>query len=84
MFPTCMPDCADTIETMMGGSFRNPYNIFLLGIGPMVNASLFVAVFAGFSEKGAWGPWAKTLVESWKNTGLEVRQIVNMQRVPNQ
>ena len=74
MFPTSMPDCADTIETMMGGSNRNPYNIFLLGIGPMINASLGIAVFTGFAEQGAWGSWAKTLVESWKNSGIEVRQ----------
>lgn len=66
----------------MGGSFRNPYNIFLLGIGPMINASLFAAMFTGFGEKGAWGSRAKTLVASWKNTGMEVRPIVHMQRVP--
>ena len=73
--------CADTIESMMGGSTRNPYNIFLLGIGPMINASLIVAVFTGFGEKGAWGSWAKTLVESWKNNGIEVRQCRESQGV---
>ena len=66
----------------MGGSSRNPYNIFLLGIGPMINASLAIAVFVGTSEKGAWGSGAKTLVESWKNNGIEVRQIVHTQRAP--
>lgn len=81
MLPTCMPDCADTVERMMGGSSRNPYNIFLLGVGPMINASLAIAAFAGTSEKGAWGPWAKTLVESWKNNGVEVRHKVHMRRV---
>lgn len=57
----------------MGGAIRNPYNVFLLGIGPMINASLFTSVFANLGEKGAWGPKAKELTESWKNSGAEVR-----------
>lgn len=62
----------------MGGATQNPYNIFLLGIGPMINASLFVSVFAGTAEKNAWGTGCQAMVQSWKNSGVEVRRSILM------
>ena len=63
---------ADTVEALMGGVTHNPYNIFMLGIGPMINAGISMSVMANFAEKGAWGPRLQNQVLSWKSTGTEV------------
>ena len=63
---------ADTVEMLMGGAIHNPYNVFMLGIGPMINASLLATVFVSFAEKGSWGSRAQAFVYPWKNTGSEV------------
>ncbi|KAL3147954.1 hypothetical protein ABBQ38_014249 [Trebouxia sp. C0009 RCD-2024] len=60
-----------TVEAMMGGATRNPYNVFLLGIGPMINASLITAVFTNLGEKGAWGTRLQEVTEGWKTSGVE-------------
>lgn len=59
----------------MGGATRNPYNVFLLGIGPMINASLITAVFTNLGEKGAWGTRLQEVTEGWKTSGVEVTAL---------
>jgi len=36
---------AGAVDAMFGGSVQMPYNIFLLGVGPILNASIFASVF---------------------------------------
>lgn len=36
---------AGTVDAMFGGSVQMPYNIFLLGVGPILNASILASVY---------------------------------------
>lgn len=61
---------AGAVDAMLGGSVQMPYNIFLLGVGPILNASIFASVF--LTQRIWWPPQMVARIESLKESGSEV------------
>lgn len=58
---------------MFGGSVQMPYNIFLLGVGPIINASIFANLFL---TQRTWLPQQMAArIESLKESGSEVYMV---------
>ena len=61
---------AGAVDAMFGGSVQMPYNIFLLGVGPILNASIFASVF--LTQRIWWPPPMAARIEFLKESGSEV------------
>ncbi|DBA71337.1 TPA: hypothetical protein ACH3X2_011146 [Trebouxia sp. C0005] len=66
---------ASAVDAMFGGSVQMPYNIFLLGVGPILNASIFASVF--LTQRMWWPPQMAARIESLKESGSEGAAIIS-------
>ncbi len=55
---------------MFGGSVQMPYNIFLLGVGPILNASILASVF--LTQRILMPQQLATRIDFLKESGSEV------------
>ena len=61
------------VDAMFGGSVQMPYNIFLLGVGPILNASIFASVL--LTQRMWLPPQMAARIESLKESGSEVHLL---------
>ncbi len=61
---------------MLGASLQMPAHVFLLGIGPMLNASIAMSIVLA-NPFDMCGPQLTSHLESLKNSGSEVRKLLH-------
>lgn len=66
---------ASAVDAMFGGSVQMPYNIFLLGVGPILNASILASVF--LTQQMLWPSQTAARIESLKESGSEGAAVIN-------
>ncbi|DBA87649.1 TPA: hypothetical protein ACH3X1_004659 [Trebouxia sp. C0004] len=66
---------ASTVDAMFGGSGQMPYNIFLLGVGPILNASIFASVF--LTQRMWWPSQMVARIEALKESGAEGQAVIS-------
>lgn len=66
---------ASGVDAMFGGSVQMPYNIFLLGVGPIINASIFANLVL---TQRTWLPQQMAArIESLKESGSEGAAVIS-------
>ena len=64
----CMLSIAVALEAMMGRSLANGNHMFMLGLGPIINASILLSLVVAFKDMTPFSQQIKTL----QDQGAEV------------
>lgn len=76
----CLPRnlyAGNAVDALFGGAMQMPYNIFLLGVGPIINASIITSTVMALP--GPWDavPGLRARIDSLKDSGHEGHAIIH-------